>query len=123
MTPSNASSSDSTKKKKNRRLIMNWGIKIIYSLFILVAALTAVLNLNANITFGHGLGDIYYLLFLLFLVIIVSIIFFKTARHINRPSAAIFFLLFVLAIIFVVTLKLTIYRGPEYPWNGKFFLT
>ena len=101
---------------------MNKVIKIIYTLFVLWAVLVAILNLNANITFGHGLGDIYYLLFLLLLVIVASVVFFKIAKRLNETSATILFLFFVIAVVIAFTLKLTIYRGPEYPWNGKFFL-
>jgi len=99
---------------------MNNLIKTTYWIFILWGVLVAVLNLNGNITFGHGLGDVYYLLLLLFFEILVSIITFKIPKNSNKQTTAILFLLFVLAIIISFTLKLTIFRGPEYPWDGHF---
>lgn len=102
-TPANINTSDDTKKKKTGGLIMNRVIKITYSLFVLWVVLVAVLNLNANIAFGHGLGDIYYLLLLLFLLIVTSIVFFKMKKGLNTTKADMLFLFFVLAIIIAFT--------------------
>lgn len=101
---------------------MSKGIRIIYWLFILWSVLLAVLNLNANIVFGHGLGDVYYLLFLLFFVIVISIINFNKIGNTNKQVTATLLLIFMLVIVIAFTLKLTIYRGPEYPWNGRLFV-
>lgn len=97
-------------------------IKIIYWLFVLWAAVVVLLDLNANVTFGHGLGDVYYLLFIVFCVIIISVFNFKLTQNAGIQLANVLLLISILVVVIAVTLKLTIYRGSEYPWNGRLFL-
>lgn len=94
-------------------------IKVTYWLFILWSVLVATLNLNATIAFGHGLGDLYYLSILLLFVVFISIVIFKLPKITNNQISAILLLSFILVIMIVFTLKLTIFRGPEYPWDGN----
>ena len=96
--------------------------KIVYWVFVLWAVIIILLNLNANIAFGYGLGDVYYLLSLVFFLIVISVINFKVLRGKENHLANIFLLLFIFVIVIAFTLKLTIYRGSEYFWNGKLFL-
>ncbi len=108
--------------KKNRKRVMNKTLKVTYWLFMVWSALVVISNLNAGITFGHGLGDIYCLVLLLLLIIVISIVVFKVLRNTSDKISIISFLLFILGIVIVFSLKLTVYRGPEYPWNGELFL-
>ncbi len=52
--------------------VLNNGF-IAYTILIIVVIL---LDLNANITFGHGMGDIYYLITIFFIGIFASLIWF-----------------------------------------------
>ena len=95
--------------------------KIFYYLFLLWVVLLIVFNINATITFGHGLGDIYYLLLLFFITISISLVRVRQLKKGNKTGMVILLMSFVIVIIFFM-LKLTLYRGPEYPWNGRLFL-
>lgn len=70
--------------------------------------------LNSFISFGHGLGDLYYLLFSVVILFSSVIIFFtnkfSSDDNVFRNSFG-FFLIVIAAI--VLLLKLTILRGAE----------
>jgi hypothetical protein len=85
--------------------------------------LVIFLNLKGDITFGHGLGDLYYLLMLVVLTILSLIFYLKDIKK-NTSNTYLFCLFVILLIVVIVSfsLKLTLLRGPEYPWNGNFFL-
>lgn len=112
------------KVKIKRLLIMNRMAKIVYWVFVLWAVIIILLNLNANIAFGYGLGDVYYLLLLVFFVIVISIINFKVLRGKENHLANIFLLLFILVIVIAFTLKLTTYRWARIflEWEAVFKL-
>lgn len=86
-------------------------ILVLYTIFILVITYKAM---NGSITFGHGLGDLYYLFFGISSLVVAFTIFiinrFKSKKN-NFPD---FFgvLLLIIAIV-ILTLKMTILRGPE----------
>jgi len=50
---------------------------------MLWALLLPGLNLNGNISFGHGLGDIYYLIFLVLFVSIMMLIGIKSFKKMS----------------------------------------
>ena len=52
-------------------------LKYFYTAYIVFAALVIFLNFIGKITFGHGLGDLYYLVFLLIASCILSFLFLK----------------------------------------------
>jgi hypothetical protein len=68
------------------------------------------------IAFGHGAGDMVYHLAVLLFLLIISIFRSKFQKRGQLISI-------VLIVVFFtyITMKATIFRGPEYPWNGKFF--
>ena len=95
-------------------------IYIIY-LFWLVPVVT--LTINGNITFGHGLGDLYYLIAILFFTIISFFLYVRLKRKkILSKKNVYYFFLYNVFVVILFSLKLTIYRGSEYLWNGHLFL-
>lgn len=69
--------------------------------------------------FGQGLGDLFYLILIIILQIVFGYVFYLNyTEKINFPILMII-LLILIPILF--TLKMTIWRGSEYPWNGIFF--
>jgi len=80
------------------------------------------LNFMGFITFGRGLGDVFYLGTIFLIDVCLSITYIKAVRKLNRPLGKLIFIGIFLAEITVVLLLYTIFRGPEYPWNGSLFL-
>lgn len=90
--------------------------------YLVIIVLIVILVMNANMTFGHGMGDIYYLGFILFIGIIASLIWFIILKkNFSKIANAIFYCFLVVELILII-IKLTILRGAEYPWNGNLFL-
>ena len=95
-------------------------MKILNAILLLLLALFTVMAFNSIIVFGHGLGDIIYtmaagfslLLMLLFFIIVV----YKKLSNSHYIIAVSLFL-----ILLSFCLKATVFRGPEYLWNGKIF--
>jgi len=96
-------------------------VNIWHIIFVLWALLLLGLNLNGNISFGHWLGDIYYLIFLVLFVSIMMLIGIKSFKKMSALGQVVF-LIFQLGGIALFMLQLTIIRGPEFSWNGRLFL-
>jgi len=94
--------------------------RITFLIYLLWMLFVIFLNLRGDITFGHGLGDLYYLIALIFLTVL-SIVFYIRITKRNYTNAYLF-VVYLLLIIISFCIKLTLLRGAEYPWNGKFFL-
>ncbi len=97
--------------------IFNWAV-CIYLLLV------AILNFCGKITFGFGLGDIYYLGWLIFICLLSLLlnIKFRVEKHDNTGHfVKLLFGIIFLAIAIYFTEKFTINRGIEYPWNGNIF--
>jgi hypothetical protein len=76
-----------------------------------------ILIFSGKATFGQGLGDLLYLILLTILQIFFCYLFYLNIKgRINFPLV-ISLLLIIIVILF--TLKMTIWRGIEYPWNGN----
>ncbi|NLR95148.1 hypothetical protein HGP29_28395 [Flammeovirga sp. SR4] len=71
-----------------------------------------------KITFGYGLGDIFYLP-ILYVITFVYIITFSINRKKDK-QLLITNTVFTIPIIWIV-LSVTLWRGPEYSWNGELF--
>ena len=82
-----------------------------------IAILTGIFN--GKITFGQGIGDFFYLVLLIILQIAFAYYFFINNKKENNLPTFIF--LFQVIVIILFTLKMTIWRGIEYPWNGSIF--
>jgi hypothetical protein len=83
----------------------------IYFLFTLIVNLGC---LKGFISFGHGLGDLYYVIFSLVILFICLIIFFKSKSNSDNNvfTNSFAFSLIVISILILI-LKLSILRGPE----------
>ena len=97
--------------------------RISFFIYILWVLLVTFLNLRGNIAFGHGLGDLYYLMSILFITLIIILFYLRIIgkKYANRNVIYLFIIYLVMVILFYC-LKLTLLRGAEYPWNGKIFL-
>lgn len=91
------------------------------SFFVLWVTLLTCLDVIGVVTFGHGLGDIFFLLALIVWLLITIIYWVKRRILPSRKAVAVVVLMAVLTIV-LSTLKMTVFRGPEYPWNGQLFL-
>ena len=54
--------------------------------------------------------------------IILSIIYIKEIRKLENPLGGLIFLGVLLVDVIIIVLLLTIFRGPEFPWNGTLFM-
>jgi hypothetical protein len=98
-------------------------IRIVFFIYLLLISTVVFLNLKGDVTFGHGLGDLYFLITIIIVTVILLFFFIKMVKS-NYVNAIViyFFLSFLLLIIVLLCLKLTVLRGSEYPWNGSFFI-
>lgn len=92
----------------------------ICSIVYLIWTITILtLSLMGKVVFGQGAGDLFYLILLVLLQIISGYIFFRNLKGSIGFPLLISFLLIVSMVLF--SLKMTIWRGLEYPWNGSVF--
>jgi len=71
------------------------------------------------LTFGYGLGDLYYLCSIILIMIINAYLCFTKKYGKQRSNFfKINYVIFVFIIIVFFVLRLTYFRGTEYPWNG-----
>lgn len=98
-------------------IFYNW---IIFSYLVLVT----LLALTGKLAFGHGLGDLFYLIasgvFAVSQLITTVIIQRKKNGHFKPTMFYLCGTIFLLTALFL-TWKFTIGRGPEYSWNGNIF--
>lgn len=98
-------------------------IRIVFITYLFWFLLVVFFNLNGNISFGHGLGDLYYLLFIVFLTVLALVFYLRMLKPPLAGKTAVFlFVAYLIAIVISFSLKLTLYRGPEFPWNENLFL-
>ncbi|MBL4703734.1 MAG: hypothetical protein JKY54_04385 [Flavobacteriales bacterium] len=98
--------------------IIRW-IVLAYLLIIFI------LQLQENIAYGSGLGDIIYLglnPIMAVTLLILNIIFMKVKFFELRPSISVFITLLFLAYSIYMTYLFTIGRGPEHAWDGNIFV-
>ena len=80
--------------------------------------------LTGFLTFGNGLGDLYYLISIIFILIINSYLLLTKKNGEQRSNFfKINYLVSVLIILIFFLLRLTYFRGSEYPWNGSLLYT
>lgn len=94
--------------------------KALYLFYAAFTGLFIFLNLGGKITFGYGLGDLYMLFFFMIVFVIISVIRTKLRLR-NNILNVVLITLIGLSVLFFV-LKITLFRGNEYPWNGRLFL-
>jgi len=95
---------------------------ITFFLYLFWFLLVIFLNLKGNITFGYGLGDFYYLLFLTFLTVLSLFFYLRIIKRVLYNKTVYLFIVYLIVIIVFFSLKLTLLRGAEFSWNGSFFL-
>ncbi|GAB5556351.1 MAG: hypothetical protein SchgKO_05640 [Schleiferiaceae bacterium] len=86
---------------------------------LVVLSLLIIICLMGNITFGHGLGDVFYHL-ILYLVTGIHLILTLVLQGRGKLRYALMTIGFAFFGIYM-GLEATLYRGPEYPWNGSLF--
>jgi len=74
------------------------------------------------ISYGHGLGDLFYHAAALIAFIVITILFIL-ARKIKSADDVFYIFMFLAIVLTVVcfSLEFTIWRGPEYRWDGNVF--
>jgi hypothetical protein len=74
-----------------------------------------------HVAFGEGLGDLfpYALLYILTTthIVLTILIYRNKVKRETLPMLVFFYTI----IMIIFSLRGTIYRGHEYPWNGKIF--
>jgi hypothetical protein len=99
----------------------SWNMKLFLNLLFIVFITHIFLIfyglIKGVLSFGYGLGDIYYLVLLLILFLIIVWIRIKA-----KGRNVLFITLIMFAILILIALKLTIWRGPEFKWNGNIFI-
>jgi len=99
-------------------------LKIISLITFVFFALVLLFMLGGKLTFGWGLGDLFYFYFqsawLLILVICFAILIKKKITF-NGFSLGLFPFILLLS-IFLSVKAFTVDRGSGYPWNGKIFM-
>lgn len=97
--------------------------KKIFNNFALLLLFTIIFftykSFLGNVTFGHGLGDIFSLPFLW-----LTTFSFLLSTVINRKKEKqllISNIIFTILVLWIL-LRVTILRGGEYSWNGEIFI-
>jgi hypothetical protein len=76
-----------------------------------------ILIFNGKVTFGQGLGDLFYLILVIILQIFFGYLFYLNIK--GRMNFPLIISLLLIIIVTLFTLKMTIWRGIEYSWNGN----
>ena len=95
--------------------------KITFYFYVLFVCMVTFFVIKGVFTFGHGLGDLYYLIGLIGFLVIAIVLRVRYFKKIEI-RVELFFITSIWVVIIFIILKLTIYRGAEYLWNGRFFL-
>lgn len=91
----------------------------------LVLILIFIFKGGVHLEFGHEIADLLYVF--LMVCSIVSLITIKLlsaglSTNARRKANLMMFLVLFISITFF-TYKITYGRGPQFPWNGKIFIT
>jgi hypothetical protein len=100
-------------------LIMNPLLALNISLLAFEVFLCIGGFIGFHVTFGHGLGDLLYFAFLCLLTITHLVWIIKIWK--TDPKRFITPLITFSITTILFCFKATIWRGHEYPWNGRFF--
>ena len=92
-------------------------LKKYYVTVLICHAAFVIATLSGFITFGHGFGDVIYLLFSVFALLLFAGFFaFMDSVHFAKWHTALSVLITVVFVL--LCLKATFFRGPEYPWQN-----
>lgn len=103
------------KLKFNMKRILNIGsiLHFVWTLIMLIFIF------SGKIVFGQGMGDMGYVVLLVILQTIFGYVFFLNIR--SKIGFPLLMTILLVVCVLLFTLKMTIYRGLEYPWNGNVF--
>ena len=101
----------------------NQPINILYWTYLALNLLLFQLVLAGNMTFGHGLGDLFMLLAMGLLLLVIGLaVCLKSKVQKYIPFWNLLIGLAIIMSLVYFLLSLTIWRGPEMGWNGKIFI-
>ncbi len=113
---------DLLKLELNNYKTMNLKLPLIFTILFLIIEI--ILLLNGVLTFGYGLGDLFYLFvdifFIVILIVCLLIIIIKKIQ-LKTITRLIFYSIIFLFLAYNIY-SFTIGRGVESPWNGKVFI-
>jgi len=103
----------------NKFTRLTLGISAIF--FILVI----LLSFSGTLTFGHGIGDMAYILFLIFWTLAIGAIYKYTKRvdFNSRKSLSVLIVFVLFLSVFYTVDQFTFDRGPEFRWDGHILLS
>lgn len=96
-------------------ILYNWLVFLYQAAFIL-------LFLNDKLRFGHGLGDLYFLIAAAVVLLIHFLITLSCYRRQQKDGSVWSFFIYgslFLLVAMLFTYKFTVGRGPEFSWNGQ----
>lgn len=104
---------------------MNILTKILFGLTTIFLIAVIALTFFGELTFGYGLGDLFYLLFSGVALLIVTIIYFATKRFdFNKKKLFGGLISFGLVLtVYIFGRLVTVDRGSENRWDGHIFLS
>lgn len=73
-----------------------------------------------HISFGRGLGDLFGMAILYVITLLHSMFTFAARKEKNQRGHILLAIIFLPLSIYI-SLKATLWRGQEYPWNGSIF--
>lgn len=90
------------------------GFNILFYWYLVLSVLMIYGCLNGYLSFGNGLGDLYYLIFNVIVLLIILIIYFYGMKIPNKTnSAKVFGMVLIVIIMVILMLKLTVLKGSE----------
>lgn len=97
---------------------------ILNTIILIYLIIIIFLQLIGKINYGHGLGDLFDLMFIVGVVIIQFLLIVIISRKTNNSRELLLFILglFFLFIAIYITWEFTLGRGGEYRWNGYIFI-
>ncbi len=94
---------------------------VTYIIYTLVSILIISGDLFGSVTFGYGLGDWLYVVAAISIWIAISIIVLIKRRKSEGIIQLVITAVMIIVTVYLV-LKVTLFRGLEYGWNGDLFI-
>ena len=85
-----------------------------------VVLLILILNFKGTVTFGMGQGDIFMVIRITITAFALNVLYFIFGKK-NLPKLQLITAILLWLVIGYVFMRLTIWRDPVLPWNGKVF--
>lgn len=104
---------------------MNILTKILFRLTTIFLIAVIALTFFGELTFGYGLGDLFYLMFSGIALLIVTVAYFATKRLDFNKKKLLGGLITIglLLTVYIFGRLVTVDRGSEYRWDGHIFLS